>query len=674
MQGKRPYNVVVVGSANGGKSELCKALQEAVARRGDGVEIRWTEVHDCEEVESHDPDVVLQVVDSTDLDESLVITPQLIDMHRRLLLAFVKYDLLLATGHSLDTHSLERQMGVLARVVNPLTGDGIDDLAAKVVSAAEGRVEVLRHIHVDYGHDVMHAVKRIITFLAQNTFHFPLSTFHSKRYTAIRLLERPVETLPFFRGEPFYDDLAALVERERKHLFAELKRPPEEIIHEARHGYVSGALAAALRHSDDDSDHTRLQRIDALLTSRWVGFPILVAVLFAVFECTFTLGHYPQDWIQAGIDALCGWLSEALPAGWFSSMMVDGVVQGVGAVLAFLPNIVILFFFLSILEDTGYMARAAYLMDGIMHRVGLHGRSFIPMLVGFGCNVPAIMAARDIQNRRDRTLTMLMIPFMSCSARLPVYLLLVSAFFPHHKALVMISLYLVGIVLSILFALVMKRLPYFRKDRDEDYVSELPAFRRPTLRNTGKHIWERCADYLKKISTVILLASVIIWALTYFPRPVAPSSASAANVSATMPATVSVGSTDGSDPSARDYDHCYLAQIGRAMDPVMAPLGFDWRMNVCILTGLPAKEAIVSTMAILYHEEDEANLAATLSERHIFTPATAFGFMMFVLLYFPCVATIATLRREIGRGWAAFSVVNSLVLAWLVAFLVNLLF
>ena len=495
------------------------------------------------------------------------------------------------------------------------------------------------------------------------------------------------------------------MERERKHLFLELKQAPEDIIHEARHGYVSGALAAALVHSADDSDHTRRQRIDALLTNRWVGFPLLVVVLLLVFECTFTLGAYPQDWIQAGIDALCGWLSGALPEGWFSSMLIDGVVQGVGAVLAFLPNIVILFFFLSILEDIGYMARAAYLMDGIMHRVGLHGRSFIPMLVGFGCNVPAIMAARDIQNRKDRTLTMLMIPFMSCSARLPVYLLLVSAFFPKYQALVMISLYLAGIVLSILFALVMKRLPYFRKDRDEDYVSELPAFRRPTLRNTGMHIWERCADYLKKISTVILLASVIIWALSYFPRPTSSSPRPVMTASACSPSKlegVDARQADGGVCST-PLGHSYLARIGQALDPVMSPLGFDWKMNVCILTGLPAKEAIVSTMAILYHEtspvasdssslklgevaaqsadegvsqDDDTDLllATTLREQGVFTPATAFGFMMFVLLYFPCVATIATLRRQIGRGWAAFSVVNSLLLAWLVAFLIHLLF
>lgn len=651
----KQYKVAVVGSVNSGKSELCKALKEVVSRRADGAEIDWNEVHDCEEVEQYDPDVVLQVVDSMDLDESLVFTPQLIDMHRRLLLAFVKYDLLLETGHSLDMRSFEKQMGVLARTVNPLTGDGIDELAAKVVHAAEGRVEVLRHVHVDYGQDVMHAVKRIVDFLVH---HSSLITHHSKRYLAIRLLERPVETLPLFKDEPWYEDLVALVERERKHLFVELKRPPEEIIHEARHGYVSGALAAALKHGDDNSDHTLRQRVDAVLTNRKIGFPILVAVLFAVFECTFTLGAYPQEWIQMGIDALCGWLSGVLPEGWFSSMMVDGVVQGVGAVLAFLPNIVILFFFLSILEDVGYMARAAYLMDGIMHRVGLHGRSFIPMLVGFGCNVPAIMAARDIQNRKDRTLTMLMIPFMSCSARLPVYMLLVSAFFPRYQALVMISLYLIGIVLSILFALMMKHTRWFRKEGDEDYVSELPAFRRPTLRNTGMHIWERCADYLKKISTVILAASVVIWALTYFPR-------------------AEVNSADPLEAQRIQKEQSYLAQIGRAMEPVMSPLGFDWRMNVCILTGLPAKEAIVSTMAILYHEPTEvleeaenSALAATLKKNEVFTPTTAFGFMMFVLLYFPCIATIATLRREIGRGWAAFSVVNSIVLAWLVAALI----
>lgn len=419
-------------------------------------------------------------------------------------------------------------------------------------------------------------------------------------------------------------------------------------------GFVHGLLQETLQHSDDDSDHTRLQKIDTLLTNRWLGFPILIGVLYVVFQCTFTLGAYPQAWIQNGVDLLASWLGTILPRAWYSSLLVDGVIQGVGAVLAFLPNIIILFFFISLMEDSGYMARVAFLMDKIMHKVGLHGKSFVPMLVGFGCNVPAIMAARSIDNPKDRTLTMLMIPFMSCGARLPVYMLFVGAFFPENSALVMMSLYLVGILLSILFAILMKRTRFFRH-KSEDYVSELPAFRKPELRTTANHIWERCADYLKKISTVILWASIIIWALEYFPRYESTSS-------------------DPVVARAEQEEHSALAAVGRWMEPVMKPLGFDWRMNVCILTGLPAKEAIVSTMGILYHTEDEASLTHALSAGEDFSPAKAYGFMLFVLLYFPCIATIATLRREIGRGWAAFTVVHSLALAWIVAFLVNVIF
>jgi ferrous iron transport protein B len=307
------------------------------------------------------------------------------------------------------------------------------------------------------------------------------------------------------------------------------------------------------------------------------------------------------------------------------------VLEGVGAVLAFLPNIIILFFFISLMEDSGYMAREAYIMDRIMHHVGLHGRSFVPMLMGFGCNVPAIMAAKEIQNPKDRVLTMLMVPFMSCSARLPVYMLFVDTFFEHHKALVMISLYAIGICLSVLFAIFMKRTKWFRQDND-DTVNELPEFHVPRFHNTLAHIWERVADYLQKICTVILWASIIIWALEYFP-------------------------TQDLD----DLEHSYLAAIGQFVSPIMAPLGFDWKMSVCLLTGLPAKEAIVSTLAILY--------GGDLSSAG-FTPLTAFSFMLFVLLYFPCIATIATLHREAGRKWAWFTVFNSLFLAWLISFFV----
>lgn len=389
---------------------------------------------------------------------------------------------------------------------------------------------------------------------------------------------------------------------------------------------------------NDNSRNTN--RIDAVLTNRWVGFPILFAVLYLMFQCTFTLGAYPQEWIEGGVAALCQWIKASVPEGWFTSLCVDGIISGVGAVLSLLPNIIIMFFFLSILEDCGYMHRAAYLMDKIMHRLGLHGRSFIPMLIGFGCNVPAIMAARDIDNWKDRTLTMLMIPFMSCSARLPVYVLFVSAFFPvRYRALIIMALYVLGIVLAVVFAVVMKRTRWFRK-KQEDYAHELPAMRKPTWRTTGRMIWDRCWDYLQKIATVILLASVVIWGLEYFPQH-----------------------REQGEPS-------YLVAIGQALEPVTSPLGFDWRLNVCLLTGLPAKEAIVSTVGILYNSEDEGSVVEALQAGSGLTPLVAFGFMLFVQLYFPCIATLATLRREIGRKWAVFSLVTSLVLAWVVSFLV----
>ena len=401
-------------------------------------------------------------------------------------------------------------------------------------------------------------------------------------------------------------------------------------------------FARGSEYCNPDAQESKLAYgIDRILTNRWLGLPILFALLFGIFELTFTIGAYPQHLIESGVDSLCSLIKNSFGRGWLPSLVADGIIEGCGAVIAFLPNIFILFFFLSVLEDSGYMARAAFLMDKLMHAVGLHGNSFIPMLVGFGCNVPAIMAARSISNPKDRTLTMLMIPFMSCSARLPVYLLLASAFFPKYKALVMIGLYVIGIVLSVLFAFVMKNTRWFRKTKEDD-IFTLPALRLPEGRALIGHIWERCKDYLQKITTVILAATVIIWALGYFPMK-------------------------GGEPASRETS--YLAAIGKWVEPVTAPLGFDWKMNVCVLTGLPAKEAIVSTMGILYSDGDESSLALKLRESGEFGTADALAFLLFVLLYFPCIATIRTLAKEIGRRWALFSVVHSLALAWVVAFI-----
>ena len=557
--------------------------------------------------------VQIQEVDARYLETELVRTAELIDRHQPFVVLLTHYNELLDTHHTLDYHTLSNLFGVQIGLIEnkALAMAGVDDF---------------RHIHVTYGKDVEEAIAKVIDVIVTLP---DVRERYSKRYMAIRLLERPDEMLALL---PHSDQLIRVAAEQRARLLYEYGKTAKEVIAQARRGFVHGALEETLKHAKNDTGHSIADKIDKLLTNRWIGLPILILILYGVFECTFSLGAYPQAWIATGVEALAEWLRGLLPTIWWSSLLIDGVLMGIGAVLAFLPNIIIMFFFLSLMEDTGYMARAAYAMDKIMHRIGLHGSSFIPMLMGFGCNVPAIMAAKDITNKKDRALTMMMVPFMSCSARLPVYLLFIGAFFAQHKAIVMLSLYIVGVVLSIIFAVIMKHTPAFRQPK-HDYVSELPPYRRPTLRNTGLHIWERVVDYLQKIPAVIIWASVIIWALTYFPTG-----------------------------SMTDMEHSYLAMIGHWIEPVMRPLGFDWKMSVCLLTGLPAKEAIVSTMGILYPADTALSA---------FTPVTAYAFMVFVLLYFPCIATITTLQKEIGAKWAWFSVAQSMILAWLLSFVIH---
>ena len=558
--------------------------------------------------------IQIQEVDARELEIHLVRTAALMDRHQPFIVLLTHYDDLVKTEHTLNYHLLSKLLGVRIGLIE----EKADILAEE---------DSFRHVHVTYGKDVEEAITKVIDVIVT----LPnVREKYSKRYMAVRLLERPDEMLALL---PHSDELIRVAAEQRARLLYEYGKTAKEVIAQARRGFVHGALEETLRHAKNDTGHSIADKVDKILTNKWVGLPVLMLVLWGVFECTFTLGAYPQEWIGMGVEALSNWVRGFLPEVWWSSLLVDGILMGVGAVLAFLPNIIIMFFFLSLMEDSGYMARAAYTMDKIMHRIGLHGSSFIPMLMGFGCNVPAIMAARDISNKKDRALTMLMVPFMSCSARLPVYMLFVGAFFGEQKAIVMLSLYILGVLLSIAFAWVMQHTKPFRQPK-HDYVSELPPYRRPTLRNTGLHIWERVADYLQKIPAVIIWASVIIWALTYFPTG-----------------------------NMADMEHSYLAAIGHWMEPVMRPLGFDWKMSVCLLTGLPAKEAIVSTMGILY----PANTALTA-----FTPATAYAFMVFVLLYFPCVATITTLGRELGAKWAWFSLVQSMMLAWVVSWIVQL--
>ena len=551
------YRIGVIGLPQSGKSSIARRLQEMADEAGK--KMAFIESHDLDELHGHSFDVVLQVVDSTRLEESLMLTPHIVDEKEKIVLALSRYDLLLDSDHSLQIGKLSELLGVPVTRVSISHNYGLDELLESVDKVA--------HQEASNAHPVFHAW--------------------------------------------------------------------EQKDEEAYMGYVHGVLTQTLNHGHHDKK-TRIEIIDDILTSPISGSIILAIILGVTFECTFLLGGPLQDWLQMGVDALYELVQTHMAAGWLQSLLGDGIIIGVGSLLTALPNIIILFFFLSIMEDTGYMARVAFLTDGLMHRLGLHGRSFIPMLMGFDCNVPAIMAAKDIPDPKERALTMLMVPFMSCSARLPVYVLFISIFFADHKALVLMSLYLLGILCSFIFALIMKHTRWFRKP-EVDMVNELPDFHLPSAKSILGHIWYRVSDFLHKISTIVLFASIIIWALEYFPSG-----------------------------DLQMLEESWLAAIGQWIEPVMRPLGFDWKLSVCLMTGLPAKEAIGSTFAMLYG----ANSAAAAMS---LTPVSAYAFLVFTLLYFPCAATIATIRRELNWKWATFTVVNSVVLAWVVAFLVNVI-
>ena len=569
------HKIAVIGLPQSGKSSLTKALQ-GLAKPHD---IEFVEVHHPDELHGHTYDVVLQVVDATRLEESLMLTPHIIDEQEKIVLAIGRYDLLQKTDHSLDIPKLEQLIGVPTCRVSARLNYGLPEC-----------LEII-----------------------ERTIHKPASTAH-----------------------PIYH----------------LRDQEDEDTYRA---YVHGILTETLTHAKDDKHQTRLERIDKVLTNPWLGFPIMMAILYFVFWCTFTLGAYPQEWIEMGIDALSDALRGLMEPSWWSSLLIDGVLAGVGAVLAFLPNIIILFFFISLMEDSGYMAREAYIMDAIMHRVGLHGRSFVPMLMGFGCNVPAIMAARDIQNPKDRVLTMLMVPFMSCSARLPVYMLFVGAFFEHHKALVMISLYAIGIVMAAVMSRLFSR--FLVKGDDIPFVMELPPYRMPTAKAIARHTWEKGKEYLKKMGGIILVASIIVWAMGYFPRH------------------------DGLNRQEQQ-EQSYIGRMGKTVEPLLRLQGFDWKLDVSLIAGVGAKEIVASTIGVLYSEDtgdgdeltsDRYGRLRQKMEANGITPLTAYSYLLFVLLYFPCLATIVSIRHETGSWrWAAFAAAYTTLLAWLVSAMVSI--
>lgn len=609
------------------------------------------EIYVREYITKHHPDLVLNVVDASCLERNLFLTTQLIDMNIRVVMALNMYDELTREGAQLDYNYLGHLLGIPIVPTTASKGIGITDVLDKIIEVFEDHAKEARHVHINYGQEIEDAISRIKVEIAPNK---GITDEFAPRYVSIKLLEDDRIMKDQLSSVPNYEKIIEVTQKEIQQLEKSYKEDTRTIITNAKYGFVRGALKETFQPGEKDKRQLT-NAIDTLLTHQWLGFPFLIIFMWITFQATFSLGSYPMDWIEAGVGALGDWVAGIMPEGPLNDMLVNGIIAGVGGVIVFLPNILILFFFISLMEDTGYMARAAFIMDRLMHKIGLHGKSFIPLLIGFGCNVPAIMATRTLESRRDRIITMLITPFMSCSARLPVYILLVSAFFPVNQGLVLMSIYLVGIVLAVITALLLKK-TLFAKSSDP-FVMELPPYRMPTMRNTTIHMWGKAGQYLRKMGTIILLASVLIWALGYFPleREAAPD-------------------------SSEHLEQSYIGQIGKFIEPGIEPLGFDWKMGVSIVTGLAAKEIVVSSMGILYHvpdaEENTQGLAESLKSQVdkqgnvVFTPLVAYGFMLFILIYFPCMAAIAAIKKEAGWKWAIFTMIYTTALAWVVSFCV----
>jgi ferrous iron transport protein B len=627
------------------------------------------------------PDIVVNVVDASNLERNLFLTTQLIDMNVKVVIALNMYDELEQKGVDFDYDALGKMIGIPIIPTVASKGRGVDELFDKLIEVYEDRDPHVRHIHINYGQEIETAIKSIQDEVWKNP---EITDKLSSRYVAIKLLETDKTILSQLEPYSNYERINTISRWAIRHLEKEYGENSETIITDAKYGFIDGALKETYREIKKDKRENK-RELDDILTHKFWGFPIFFFFMWLMFQATFTLGGYPMAWIESGVSWLSNFVQSSLSEGPLRDLLVNGIIGGVGSVIVFLPNILILFFFISMMEDSGYMARASFIMDKLMHKIGLHGKSFIPMLMGFGCNVPAIMATRTLDNRKDRLMTMLIIPFMSCSARLPVYLLLIGAFFPGNKGLMLFAIYMVGIVLAIAMALFMKR--FLFNKQEVPFVMELPPYRIPTVKNTSIHMWFKAKQYLKKMSNVILLASIIIWALGYFPRNVHYSTdyterthlvQNNANLSSVDKETQLTALK--LQQQAEKQEKSYIGQLGHAIEPVISPLGYDWKMGVSIVTGLAAKEVVVSSMGVLYQADEasgtlkdqliaQKHTSGPLIGQKVITPLVALSFMLFILIYFPCVAAVAAIKKEAGWKWAIFTILYTTSLAWVVAFL-----
>ena len=572
------------------------------------------------------PDVIINVIDSSNIERNLYLTTQLMDMDLPIVCALNMYDEFEKRGDKLDLEVLQTLFGTPMVPTSFKSGMGVERLFKTVIQVYEGTSKTARHLHINYGHEIEDGIRYIQQYLKPDPAIHPR---YSTRYVALKLLEHDTDIENFIHENAREHSKLIMVERDKAaaRVFEETNTDSETAIMDAKYGFVNGALTEANYTAGHKRDTYRMTHmIDRVLSNRWLGFPIFFAILFLMFETTFVLGQHPMDWIEMGVEKLGEWVSSHMTDGPLRSMLVDGIIGGVGAVIVFLPQILILYFFISLMEDSGYMARAAFIMDKLMHGMGLHGKSFIPLVMGFGCNVPAVMATRTIESRRSRLITMLILPFMSCSARLPIYIMIIGTFFAvEYQPLVMLSLYAIGILVAVIVSKIFSTLVI--KGEDTPFVMELPPYRWPTPKAIGRHTWEKGKEYLKKMGGVILVASIIVWALGYFgPAGVASS-----------------------------METSYIGRMGQLIAPLFAPQGFTWQQDVSLIAGVGAKEIVASTIGVLGGLES-------------ITPLVAYCYLLFVLLYFPCIATIAAIKHETGSWpWAVFAACYTTVVAWIVS-------
>lgn len=623
------------------------------------------------------PDVIVNVVVASNLERNMYLTTELIDMNRSMVICLNMFDELKRSNANLDYDALGKMLGVPIVPTIASTGWGIDKLLDTVIDIYEMKNQDVRHIHVRLSPPIEAAVKELNDSFKKDS---SISQHFSPRFLAIKFLEGDPEVESQLHDNPNYDKWVEIRRNVENTVHKDMNEDLAEAISADKYGFIQGALRETLVGNTAQEEKTT-KIIDSFVTNKLFGFPIFLLVMWLTFWATFEIGSYPMEWIESLVSWISGIVGRFMQDGPLKDMLLDGIIGGVGGVIVFLPNILILYFFISFMEDSGYMARVAFIMDKLMHKMGLHGKSFIPLIMGFGCNVPAIMSTRIIESRSSRLITILINPFMSCSARIPIYVLLVGAFFPTHGAWIFTGLYLLGIIVAVLTAKMLRK--FWFKEDETPFVMELPPYRMPTAKATLRNMWAKAEQYLKKMGGLILIASIIIWALSYFPRYSADQIPESfiTEVTADIPEgtlqTMNQSQIDDMVLNEYQQGHSILGYIGKGIEPVMRPLDQSWKACVSLLAGVAAKEVVVSTLGVLYVGDDDADALSTrlrtpsrLTGQMPFSQASALAFMVFVLLYFPCIATFSALIRESGSWkYGLFSFFYNTALAWVLGFI-----